>query len=107
MLLGFISLLLAIGQKRIIEIYISESLGNSFLQCPKDEALEEEDSSLEETEMSSIHRKLMFIASHATPLRQSLETDEVATGHCASKVEFFFLYIQIKWSYFYNGKKIK
>ena len=31
----------------------------------------------------------MFIASHVTPLRQILAIDEVATGHCASKVEFF------------------
>lgn len=84
MLLGFISLLLTVGQTRIAEICISEGLGDSLLPCAKEEA--SENSSVEGTEKFSLHRKLMFIASE-TPLRRSLATDEISTGHCAKKVE--------------------
>lgn len=88
-LLGFISLLFTTRKARIADICISEILGDSFLPCPKEEALEKDDSSIEETRMFSIHRKLMFIASHETSLRRSLAKNEVASGHCASKVELF------------------
>lgn len=91
MLLGFISLLLTVGQTRIAEICISKSLGDSLLPCPKEEA-SEEDISIEEIEKFSLHRKLMFIASNETPLRRSLATNEVTTGHCASKVEICACY---------------
>ncbi|XP_059069145.1 MLO-like protein 6 [Cryptomeria japonica] len=82
MLLGFISLLLTVGQTKISQVCISESLGDSLLPCPKEEASE-----VEETEKFSLpghHRKLMFLASEI-PLRRSLATDEIQSGHCANK----------------------
>lgn len=51
-------------------------------------------------EVFLIHRKLMFIASHETPLRWGLETNEVATSHCAPKVEFFSFIFRSKGAIF-------
>ncbi|GLJ17824.1 hypothetical protein SUGI_0311700 [Cryptomeria japonica] len=78
MILGFISLLLAIGQRPISEICISKSLGDTLLPCSKEEI------SAEHTKVKFVsvrnHRKLM----HSKMLmRHILEAAVDQSGHCA------------------------
>ncbi|GLJ51551.1 hypothetical protein SUGI_1095700 [Cryptomeria japonica] len=85
MLLGFISLLLTVGQKPVSEICISKSLGDSLLPCSKEETLADSVSDqIEKNSSLGYHRKLMFLASEI-PLRRSLATEEPVTGRCAKK----------------------
>ncbi|XP_057873962.2 MLO-like protein 6 [Cryptomeria japonica] len=85
MLLGFISLLLTVGQKPISEICISEGLGDSFLPCSKEEVSAESVSDkIEKLALLGHHRKLLFLASEI-PLRRTLARDETEDGHCAKK----------------------
>ncbi|GLJ51550.1 hypothetical protein SUGI_1095670 [Cryptomeria japonica] len=86
MLLGFISLLLTVGQKSISEICISKSLGDSLLPCSKEEALANSVSDqIEKFSLFGHHRKLLFSAASETPLRRSLAKEEPVTGYCAKK----------------------
>eukprot|EP01018_Ginkgo_biloba_P015674 Gb_09144 [translate_table: standard] len=87
MLLGFISLLLTVGQEHISKICISKSLGDSMLPCKKKEATDSED-----TEVSSEgHRRRLLwgsggasSSSSELPLRRFLAGGG-GSDHCANK----------------------
>ena len=71
MLLGFISLLLIVGQGTITNTCIPKSLGDNWLPCSKKD-IEERDAHLDENE-AEIHRKLLsFFDSNVTITRRVL-----------------------------------
>ncbi|XP_057844852.2 MLO-like protein 12 [Cryptomeria japonica] len=82
MLVGFISLLLTVGQRPISQICISKSLGDTLLPCSKEEASVMKFSSV------GNHRKLITRGGAIqlqVPLRRILEGAADQTGHCAKK----------------------
>ncbi|GLJ51584.1 hypothetical protein SUGI_1096340 [Cryptomeria japonica] len=86
MLLGFISLLLTVGQRPISEICISKGLGDSFLPCSKEKVLAETVfDQIGKFLIPGQHRKLLFLEASETSLRRNLATEEPVTGHCAKK----------------------
>ncbi|XP_059068874.1 MLO-like protein 2 [Cryptomeria japonica] len=91
MVLGFISLMLTVGQKPVSEICVSKSLGETLLPCSKEEALADHVS--DQIEKISLigqhHRKLLLLSASETPLRRSLATEETVTGLCAKKTGGF------------------
>ncbi|GLJ51572.1 hypothetical protein SUGI_1096130 [Cryptomeria japonica] len=86
MLLGFISLLLTVGQKPISEICISKGLGDSLLPYSKEKVLAEHVfDQIGKFLIPGQHRKLLFLEASETPLKRSLATEEPVTGHCAKR----------------------
>ncbi|XP_059068870.1 MLO-like protein 9 [Cryptomeria japonica] len=87
MVLGFISLMLTVGQKPVSEICVSKSLGETLLPCSKEEALADHVSNQIEkiSLIGQHHRKLLLLSASETPLRRSLATEETVTGLCAKK----------------------
>eukprot|EP01018_Ginkgo_biloba_P015657 Gb_25990 [translate_table: standard] len=93
MLLGFISLLLTVGQERISKICISKSLGDSMLPCKNNAYEETEIHNGEKALSEGYHRKLLWGSSlgsfttssyEGLPLRRFLAAAG-GSDHCAGK----------------------
>ena len=80
MLLGFISLLLTIGQSVISNICISEKVGNTWHPCGKAEETNASESESEETEN---RRRLLSIAGFGGSSRRVLAS--AGEDKCAAK----------------------
>ncbi|XP_040995372.1 MLO-like protein 6 [Juglans microcarpa x Juglans regia] len=80
MLLGFISLLLTVGQSPISNICISKSLGASWHPCSKKEGAEED----EETDSETGGRKLLMLSDSGGSFRRILASASY-TDKCAEK----------------------
>ena len=104
MLLGFISLLLTVGQGPISNICISKSVGASWHPCSKDEEKKLVDA--EETDSEDSNRRKLLMVSHSgETFRRFLATaSSNSTDTCVAKVcpgphthtpihEYFYIYI--------------
>lgn len=85
MLLGFISLLLTVGQSTITNICIPESVGSTWLPCSKqaEESMYNESSDSSEDSESN-RRRLLSLAGSGEAVRRVLAT--ASTDKCAAKV---------------------
>ncbi|CAM8967390.1 unnamed protein product [Rhodiola kirilowii] len=88
MLLGFISLLLTVGQGLISNICIPASAARSWHPCSKQEDRKNEESDSDE-ESNNRRRLLSAISSSGQSLRRILASDE--SGKCASKGKVPFI----------------
>lgn len=85
MLLGFISLLLTVGQGPISDMCISRKIGSTWHPCSKEEEekLTEED---HETDSETSGRKLLMVPDAGATFRRILASSGNSTDACAAKV---------------------
>ena len=100
MLMGFISLLLTIGQNYISQICISESIAASMRPCSKSEELQEyppknKDTGNDEGDEETSGRKLLELVETFIP-RRSLATK--GYDKCAEKVKNSFYFQKINFT---------
>lgn len=90
MLLGFISLLLTVGQGVISNICISESIANTWHPCGEDqeEQITEQTEETTETTEDENRRKLLSLMASGGTFRRSLAT-AASTDKCA---EVYYIY---------------
>lgn len=81
MLLGFISLLLTVGQDQISDICISKKLGDSWHPCKKKE--DEKSNNNDNTSEEEHRRKLLSMSDTGVAFRRILAGAE--TDKCAAK----------------------
>eukprot|EP01018_Ginkgo_biloba_P040637 Gb_40309 [translate_table: standard] len=112
MLLGFISLLLTVGQEHISKICISKSLGDSMLPCKKNTYEKTETDNVEKALSEGYHRKLLWgsslgssttSSSEGLPLRRFLAGAAGGSDHCAEKVNLY-LHHNTSIVQYINGK---
>ena len=84
MLLGFISLLITVGQKPISKICISNGAGDTMLPCKK--VLDEEAADTGKDKNDSDRRKLLWYAGDALARRVLAAADGDDTDHCSKYV---------------------
>lgn len=91
MLLGFISLLLTVGQGLISNICISESLANTWHPCGKEheEQITEQTEETTETTDYENRRKLLTMMASGGTFRRSLAT-AASTDKCAEQVYYIY-----------------
>lgn len=87
MLLGFISLLLTVGQSLILNICIPEDIASKWLPCGKDQEAEATEKTEETTETTDYEnrRKLLAMMASGGNFRRSLAA-AASTDKCAEKV---------------------
>lgn len=95
MLLGFISLLLTVGQSLIANICISESVASTWHPCSKEQDEQRTEETEEETDSENRRKLLSVIASGGT-FRRSLataaSTDKCAEEVCVCAYYLYFMY---------------
>jgi mlo protein len=95
MLLGFISLLLTVGQSTISNICISKKAGATWHPCNKKEEAKLNGENTKETDYEN-RRKLLSISAGES-LRRVLAAGE-STDKCAAKVFVFLPFVRSKTS---------
>lgn len=85
MLLGFISLLLTVGQNLISNMCISQSLGATWHPCSKAEEDKMNNKEAEETGSETGGRKLLMLTDSGGSFRRILASGS-GTDKCAAKV---------------------
>lgn len=87
MLLGFISLLLTVGQSPISNICISKSLGATWHPCSKEEETESNNNKAEEeTDSETGGRKLLSMLSDSGGSFRRILASGSSTDKCAERV---------------------
>jgi mlo protein len=86
MLLGFISLLLTVGQGPISSVCISKKIGATWHPCNKNQETAKQDEKDEITDSDSNRRKLLTVLDSGTSFRRILASAEGSTDKCVKKV---------------------
>lgn len=91
MLLGFISLLLTVGQGPISSVCISKKIGATWHPCNKNQETAKQDEKDEITDSDSNRRKLLTVLDSGTSFRRILASAEGSTDKCVKKGQVPFV----------------
>jgi mlo protein len=86
MLLGFISLLLTVGQGPISSVCISQKIGATWHPCNKNQEAAKPTEKDETTDSDSNRRKLLTVLDSGTSFRRILASAEGSTDKCVARV---------------------